>query len=75
MQRSSSVLLAATFAGLAAPSFGLVRLDGPAGRIASLSVDSRKNLQRSGMPSLTRTEGHVLNSKLEKVGVCRLLQI
>jgi len=62
MQRSSSVLLAATFAGLVAPSVGLVRLDSPSGHIASQSVASPKNLRRSGVPALTRAEGLVLNS-------------
>jgi hypothetical protein len=61
MHRSSSVLLAATFAGLIAPSVGLVRLDAPSGHVVAPSISSPK--QRSGVPSLTRSEGLLLNKQ------------
>ena len=55
MQRTSPVLLAAAFAALVAPSFGLVRVDGPAGlRVQSFAPT--QSLQRTGL-SLPTPEG------------------
>ena len=55
MQRTSPVLLAAAFAALVAPSFGLVRVDGPTGlRVQSFAPT--QSLQRTGL-SLPTPEG------------------
>jgi len=66
MQRRN-VLLAAALAGLVAPSFGLVRLDGPTGHVIAPSIASAKSLQRTGVPSLSKADALVLNKKASKV--------
>ena len=50
MRNPSAALLAAIFVGLTAPSFGLVRLDGPSRHGVSPSPVSPTSFRRAGIP-------------------------